>query len=77
MQCKLYSIDGVNSAHRTAGQYLQMETFRQANITSKIKYYKRLGPIKTNLTNLATKRLYLDNLNIYLDTKMFLFLEIL
>ena len=74
MQCKLYSIDGVNSAHRTAGQYLQMGTFRQANITSKIKYYKKLGPMKTNL---ATKRLYLDNLNIYLDTKMFLFLEIL
>ena len=65
------------ATHRTAGEYLQMETLRQANITSKIKDYIRLGPIKTYLTNLATKRLYLDTLNIYLDTKMFLFLEIL
>ena len=60
-----------------AEQYLQMETLRQANIITKIKYYIRLGPLKAYLTNLATKRLYLDALNIYLDTKMFLFLEIL
>ena len=65
------------ATHRTAEQYLQMETLRQANIITKIKYYIRLGPIKTYLTNLATKRLYLDAKNIYLDTKMFLFLEIL